>query len=424
MLIILIIFQFFFISQSLFRKEKLYSPIFVFNSWWFLITFFSMFGFFGLFVPGTKVYNIILIGMFGYNLTYLFLELINSKRIIKKTKSERKFIKNRFMLLQTIAFIYLFFSSLKTFIMIRNGYDYSQIRYDYFQLNGYETSNLVSVYFRTYILQAIVFLGIIISGFELFKKNRNKLIIYVSIINVLMLIFINSGRTIIFQLVLVILFSYLLRPKNNKITKKIKFMTFSMASFFMFLTVFITNLRNYKDESAILATTRTIVTYFLGSLTFLEYNINEFLKTGESYLYGRGFLGGIIDPFINVVNILGFENIRSSGEIINEITGKFSYVGTTTYYNAFSTMFFVFFVDFGYIGVFICTSFFAFLSYFIYLGYNKSEDNYSKGLLIIILYGTIYSSFRWIFLFPWVIILIILLKFCFKKSKKGKLLNE
>lgn len=327
-----------------------------------------MFGFFGLFVPGTKVYNIILIGMFGYNLTYLFLELINSKRIIKKTKSERKFIKNRFMLLQTIAFIYLFFSSLKTFIMIRNGYDYSQIRYDYFQLNGYETSNLVSVYFRTYILQAIVFLGIIISGFELFKKNRNKLIIYVSIINVLMLIFINSGRTIIFQLVLVILFSYLLRPKNNKITKKIKFMTFSMASFFMFLTVFITNLRNYKDESAILATTRTIVTYFLGSLTFLEYNINEFLKTGESYLYGRGFLGGIIDPFINVVNILGFENIRSSGEIINEITGKFSYVGTTTYYNAFSTMFFVFFCRFWlywgfYLYKFFCISFIFYLSW-------------------------------------------------------------
>ncbi len=54
MLIILIIFQFFFISQSLFRKEKLYSPIFVFNSWWFLITFFSMFGFSGYLFQGRK----------------------------------------------------------------------------------------------------------------------------------------------------------------------------------------------------------------------------------------------------------------------------------------------------------------------------------------------------------------------------------
>ena len=84
----------------------------------------------------------------------------------------------------------------------------------------------------------------------------------------------------------------------------------------------------------------------------------------DRFTYGVSYISGFIQPFLMISNnLFGTEYPQFFQKVQNLLfdSQEVSYIGTNIRYNAFTTLFYQFYNDFGVFGVFIESMIFAFM---------------------------------------------------------------
>lgn len=395
-------------------NKNIYNPQTIFNCWWGLVTFLSGFGLYGINVPGLKIYAIMFLGIITYNFCcILFAKGRKNRKVVNTDHLNIKI----YAILQIITFIFLFPKCITVLKLLGEGMPYSYIRMVYFETN--QIMNVYEVFINKYIIQPFLFVSILVIAIEILRKIKNKKIIIISIVNILLNVFMNGGRTILFQLVIIALFSFLIERKKVNISakakKNIKICILLIISV-MILTTFkrATNVTNIVNELV-----KNIVLYFTGPIAFFEQCLTTISSTSE-LMYGQGFFSGLIEPFTVLYSILTNGTPYMPANEIGIITQNAVLIGKDIYYNAYPTMFFTFLKDFGILGIFIDTMIFGSISMIVYNYMEKYNTNYSKAIYLTVIFVIIFSTMWWVPLFTWVWVVIFVLKFCYMNKKIKK----
>lgn len=407
-LIIVILFflnSIFYIFLSRRKYKSLINPVFILNSVMVVVSFLSLFGLYGLYVPSELTYVVIYISCFVFSIVSITkTKVINtydsSELNINQTKSKRK--NKRFRILAWLnVFSYFFimpFTIEAIKILLSKGVSY--LRAYSLAVGGLNTS-LVDQIILQWVIQGI-FYGTILYALILFAKNDNyKIPLSFALIDIILYSVTFGGRRIIlFSIIYLIISLILFSRKNrfwpalitNKKRKKIHILLFLAMGI---LSVFyITSKRGFSGDGFI----SSLIIYYVGGLNILDKAISEFglLRINE-FLLGTATIGGLIDPPLAVFSFLtGVEFLRPT-EIVLGFSGQIHLIGENLRFTAFTTWLYPFIRDFGIFGVIMMPVVFAIIiKRIFYLAFSKG-DIYFQSLYVYLLYVLTQSSIGWEF---------------------------
>lgn len=219
-----------------------------------------------------------------------------------------------------------------------NSMDYTQIYY-----------NSAIYYIYQYLVRGFAFFDLSFS-YARFLKNKQK-IPFLSIINFILFLIIMQSRfefmkIILFLLIFTLFANIRLTPTQKKFLKRMCFIVVGVA-----IILFSIRALN-KDKSIFLHTIDSFIVDFSGS----NYMFSEFYKQvsfgnrlADSPIILK-YMGGFGRLFEYLLGLVG---VVYNHSMVNSYLGKGHYIGSTSNYNGFYTMFFDFMNSGGFIGCII-----------------------------------------------------------------------
>lgn len=407
---------------TLFNKiyKSIINPNTIFNLWWFIITFFSLFGFSGINVPSNLTYFYIFIGILFFNVgTYLNCIIMGKrKRKLDKELSWNISIKNiklnQIIIFNIICLIIMLPYTLKAIsIIASSGFQYLRIL-AFNESNDFINSTLIHAVFQ-YIVNpfflVVTILGVIFS----LKQNRVHILLYLSFINAIVESITFGARTPISRIIefyVIIYFLLKLNNKNNTIKIKKIFIVILIIPI-----IYLTLERGGIDFDFL----NQFAIYYVGSFSLLDFYITNstYFIFNEDFLTGRAFLGGLINPIIVILSVLyNFDYKLYGGDyIITSITSINQSIGNGIFMNAAPTWIFHLLKDLGFLGLIIYPLLFGFIVNHIYLRMIKRKDLLSIAIMSYLLYTIIKTTSGWMFLFIPTWMCIIFLIYFIKRGK-------
>lgn len=299
-----------------------------------------------------------------------FLTIFNLINIQSKTPRKlstdiklNKTVSIKILLVFILAIVMLspyLFLGLKMFL---ENFDLLSVRKNVFYNSELNQGYYFSFFFKTLpiiILNALV----IIINFNVMNKRIKGIFMNLSIISMILIVFLSSGRYIFITFLISILFS--VDIKLSKFNRKSK-----MFIIFALLLLLIITLS--RSESVL----RSIVIYYSGSFSFFEYILsNPSTFNVDSNLYGQATFGFIIEPIMLLFKFLGFTAAKVPSYYFNTTIQNFYNIGSEQkiMFNNNTTLLYYFYRDFNYIGIIIGAIFYSIM-------FRLSRNGYYKGNL-------------------------------------------
>jgi oligosaccharide repeat unit polymerase len=402
----------FFIMIITFFDKRIYNPFILFNAWWGITIYLSSLGLFNIYVPTNDTYLIMLIAILSFNFSLVFLLRNKSKLSSLRGNSiqikDSNAIFNKFLLItHLIIIIILFFRTLKTLELLLSGVSYSVIRYNYFKLEtimtGYD--HLINNIFVTPVLT----FSIIFVSLQYFNKRMNKTILFTTLLSISLYVFSSGGRSIIITLGISFFAAYIINRKNkNNIKLSKKIFTQFLLVVVLFSLIFV-SLGRMETEGGLNEVANTVFRYFTASYIYYEKMI-PLVKEDNVYLYGSAFFGGLIDIFIFILRFIGIEINPTSSYISTHNQVYITVSNDGAIYNAFPTMLYTFYYDFGYLGIILGPLLFGLSSLAIYKKMISSNSFGFTGIYIMVILTIYESTLRWTGSFAnlWVVVFLFL----------------
>jgi oligosaccharide repeat unit polymerase len=425
----------FFIILITFFDKRIYNPFILFNAWWGITILISSLGLFDIFTPSAKTYSVMLIAILSFNFSVIFMLYTSKKGRVdsKKVKGfeiESKYLLNHnsnfiklLMFTHSIIFFILVLRSIKAIKLLLSGLSYSAIRYNYFKLDtimsGYD--HIIN---NLFVIPILTFSMIFVS-LQYFQSKYNKIIMFSTIVCIILFVFSSGGRSILITFGIIFITSYLINKKDSYPINLSKKILMQMLLLFILFSLLYVSLRRLETGGGINEVLSTVVRYFSASYLYYE-NMIVFVKKDEVLLYGMAFFGGIIDFFIFIFRFLGLD-INPISSYISEYNQLYITVNSEgAIYNAFPTMIYTFFYDFGYLGIILGPLLFGYLSFIIYNRMILTNDFGYKGIYIMIVILIYESPMRWIGTSPhtWIVIFLFIILVKTNRNKKIKLTNN
>ena len=390
------------------KTGKYFQINIVYTILWLFIMFFSMNNSLNLLKPRLYIYVVILLSTVLFNLIFLLFYKkvkLNSIDYTGYSINTRKII--CFNIVAYILFLPSIISAFK--LIISNGFNLLLIRDTiYVGITQSSNASVASIFLRT-IPTAIFIFTEIVSSYYLVKR-QNKRIIIIGIVDVIVGTLIFGGRNFLLNYIIFYFFNYISNASKKIKLKKRYILLIIIVLFFVTLS---------RDVSSI-SFMQTIILYFSGSLSFLEYILQNPLSYGlDMKHYGQLTFGFLTEPIAIILkSILGI-NAKVPSYYFNIYAQKFVDIGTTKkfLYNNNTTFWYPFMLDFG-----INYAIFGAIIYFILICFvlnKKNSGNQKFYFIYIYLCSTIINSsvsYKLIGLSSTLIILLIL--FTIEKRKK------
>ena len=411
----------FFIIIAYLLDRRLYNPFILFNAWWGISLLLSSMGLFGIYIPEESTYLIMLSVIFFFNFSLIFLS-IKRKDHYKQLdfQSDNKLLDKVLLLFQTFVLIILVIRSIKVLELLISGLNYSSVRYHYFKLDTIMTG--YDFLINDIFVSPILTFSMIYISLRFFEKKYNKFLILTTFICLLLQVFSSGGRSIIITFGIIFMASYLVNKKNFKKLKVSKKLFLSFLIFTVFSSLIFVTLQRLEKESGIISVVEMVVRYFSAPYIYFEKMI-PFVENDKIYLYGGAFFGGILDIPIFVVRALGFDIAPMSSYIS---TYNQMYITVNNHgdiYNAFPTMAYTFYYDFGFLGIIIGSVLFGLFSLISYKKMIQTNNLKYKGIYVLVTITIFESIMRWegMFMSTWIVILLFILVGFSQKSRLLKL---
>lgn len=228
---------------------------------------------------------------------------------------------------------------------------------------------------------------------DLFVGMRNKKTLILGIGAMLSFSLSTVSRAIWAFTIIYIVFTMILYRKNYQLTAKqkkiIKFSPILIVVLFLVINQ-LTKMRN--SEADIL---QNAYTYISGALPLLSIHLDNTISNTRTY--GMLTLFGFLHPvlfILNRIHIIPYTNTFYEVQNIKDYLEIFRNIGEGINMNAYSTLFYDFYIDFGMIGVFVFSLLFGYICMRSYVNFRNKPDMRNLVLYLVLLQFIIFSMAR------------------------------
>lgn len=409
-----------------YKEKNIYNPISILTGLWSLVFLFSALRLYGMIEYNNRSVVILFIGIVCIILGFLLTKKIFSlkqdkinKKIEKKHDYKYNIVLIRAILIVSVIFLIPFV--IYVVDVLKNGVPYNNIRTLYYSYGGISLikSKQLFTIFDWYVNGIMLIMPAILISM-VFNKQKDNFSIVLMIIFIILEVFVTSGRLqillVFFEIVLMILIK---KVNIMKLSKRIKMVVLvGAAAFCIFIGAF-SILRNNNKNSItnFYSYPAIVVPYFSKMVEYID--DNNIMTKGYATFYGPYLL---VQKSIKLITGKTLSNSKFLHDIINYPQNKWVRIfdKSSDSYNAFSSMFYPFYLDFGVRGVIIFSALYGLLLGSVYFCYQKSKNE--KLLIIYLLFsvGLVTSFIKWQFSSPvvWVCLVLVNILVSRKKLKK------
>lgn len=354
-------------------NKKIYSPAFILNIIFLFIIFLTMVNPSDLTTIHIRTYLIILLGIISFNLGQIL-----SKRTIKKHNKQAVNQNNRFEInnhrYKRLIIIALIFSS----IMLKNSLNiilhggglaeiYQERIASSYVDNTLMDSSPIEASIINYISNPLVALSTVVSIILFYKTSKFKYLI-ISFVFLLIQSFSTGGRSnMIYYIIYISVGLFSVKNIKQLIKRYIKYIIILMILLIFLGIYFIT-----ERQTDIF---KTIVSYFGYPIYHLDYKLNQLYDL--NYTFGLTSFMSIFNLLDYPLRLFGFKEwvLLTNAKDMIYYADATANLGNGINYNAFVTCFYHFYVDGGYIGVFILSLFFGMFSGWCFYRFIYEKNN-------------------------------------------------
>lgn len=295
-------------------------------------------------------------------------------------------------LILAASFAGILLLNLATIRALRHGVSYSYIRNMYY---GYGNAQklIASTFLNTYINWISVpslYALIPVSLINLFERKGDKRFSVLVMIAAVMYIFGSAGRfMLMFMLVQVVaMMNYYHATITKKTKKRMVVIVLAVLVALLLLTVI-------RSKGASGKKVNTIYAYLSIPVYLLSYWLDATGSVGQ--LHGSGFFYGILTFFNYFTSKLGFDipAYREAYNVIQVTQDNWVAVFPNEWYNAYVSMFYYFYIDFGIAGVILGCIFFGYLCYIVYYSAFINKEKCALLYYMLLIQCIICSLVRW-----------------------------
>lgn len=426
----------------------------IFSGFYGATIFFASFQGYGIWLANHATLSVMMLGIVAYAVGYFGVlawhqggtETVNFDQkaalpaflIPSSSRSVRKKLAILFLILVMGYALYRFYILIT---LLRSGYSYQMVRTIYFSADYFfddETAskfgrNPLDIYFMQPMLIAVYFLACInlfsnVMGFS----SKNKLIYWVvSFLSVGITAISNGGRELIFYSVLVLGFCFLSIRSNKKLIrlpllnkKQVKWIIrFGIIA--VVALVLVSVFRNQTKKASMsdednFGFLRTVYLYFTGYLPHFSVRM-EALNENE-HTHGFAFLLGLIKfPMAIIRRIIPFDTPESYA-LAESVTTRLQQrvnIGGGSKFNAYTSLFYYFYLDFGYLSVLLESLIFGAVCSKCEVNYQKKKTVYHCFCYLFCFYLIITSMVRWEMVHPKTAMILYFIPVIFKMSRRN-----
>lgn len=398
-----------------------------FSFLYFLITFMSSMRLCGFYAAPDNAYLIILCGVFFFAIGSVIAE---SKRIVIGKSTERpyyEFNKTAFYLMLFLCLLIIIprFITIGSYLL--RGNSIGDVYVTLAGSVGDETEELAQsglqgllMQFIGYPLLYIIVPTSIVLFFNTFEKKYILIAVTLAIIRVLL----DSRRTYLISFFIFLLVAFLhYQNKSNflseKIVRSIKRIKKWIPIFLIVILLFFSFVSNSRSstqgqQSSFLG---TFYSYYAGSVQYLGYCIENH---NFDYTFGFTTFRGLFAPVFGVLKLVGINPVtpyQLATEIVNGMKFVVFFVAPGTRFNSFTTCFYQFYCDGGYIGIVVLSMLFGAFSQALYKKFLY-DNQLRFEVKYLYFYGTIlllsFTNMRTILAF--IVWPLLIERFLYKKS--------
>lgn len=344
---------------SIIKKKYRRSPLLLFSVLWFSIIFFYSLGAYGIYSSSDSTLKVYFYGIGCFFVGYILVPqkykyALPSSQIDIKTNRKLKIFKYCII----ISILVMFFRALRAIpFWLAGGPGAVKVALygGHGELNGTGIESILFAYLADP-MQIACLIYIIIS---VFQKNKNKSIIILSIV-LTILKYIASGGKGIIMMVVILMFGYLLC--NPKINIKKFFALHKKLLFTIIATIcFVCFMMSLKDGGLF----ESAYFYLCGCIPMSDHALTMLVSDMPKF-YGLMTFNGLLRIVFQVTSFFGFG--RGQIELLNTIFEYYEtfqdpiMVSPTQKFNAYTSMFTIFFMDYGYMGVIVLSLVFGILA--------------------------------------------------------------
>lgn len=353
-------------------------------------------------------------------------QLVKRKKIEQPLFSDKNIDKlNYFIYIIIVYYCYLFYLLIN--FLITNGNEiFIYLRFIVFSddtdSNPFFKSQLHLFIHRILIKPSILSMYLIgLKNHFYFYKNK---LLMVSIGLLIIDSIIMFGRLNIYYMILIYIFASFVYDRHNNILKfvykslNIKNIGLIILVFLMLFTI--TLLRSSEDSEILYTSFNSFIEYNIYGFRIFDANIKDPTSIIHVHTYGRSFLGQIDAIF----SILYRFTIDNNFLPANSINGKFldTYIDfgikETKTANAFGTLFFTFYRDFGFYGIIFYSMISGFILNYLNLKFVSTRKPSFFIIGIFIVYSLVFSVYQSVFEGEfWPMLIILLVNICSNKDR-------
>lgn len=402
------------------NNKNRHNPMFIFNLEWGLILGLALFNTSGFNTISEYTAFIILLGVIGFNLgIFCSSNIMGNKYSYNSIKIER-FIQmpaNRLIVEAIFIFptIYLATKMMKVLPMLKAGLSYGYIRVQYWTTKTIVTGGF-DYFLNNTVCKACELVLVTYLLLEIFQKKLKIRHLLLAICTIALEVFIAGGRMILLETIFAIAIIFSISgisyniPKNFR--KRIKKFLYVMILISILGIVFMTGDRQ-SDMSVIGAA----VSNFTLCLPLMDYLIDIVHITGNM-TYGFVFFRGIFELICTFTGPLGIFEFPTIINQLDKYTNPFYPIGDSQTANAYTSMFFDFYLDFRLLGVIVGALIFGFIAQRMYLKMRKYPSDKNIIMYIIFAKAILYSFFQWRFMMGSYVLAIIITVLMYMPIKK------
>ena len=383
------------------KNKSISDPYVAFNLLWTAVAALIVIGNKYVYEPSMTAMVCVLVGIIGFNVSGFTPRIVWRRNNPGLVQNKEYVIDYRSAYILSIFVLVL--SALNAAGAIRgllSGASFSSIRNDYYTISAGE--NVYMYYFREYVLSPLRYVVIISAIIGVIKREKNSKRLLINAVGIIIFQAITTGgRYVLMNTIFMIICGYSLFGDTARITSKQKVLIALVVALFSYLIVFLTNDRAShltQDMTVGERLYHTVYEYFAGSTTYL----GEVVKKTPSIVgstHGVNFIAGFIIPIFALLTRLHLLSYPAVFSVIGVYACEVLRIGPNTYYNAMPTIFGYFFIDGGYVLVFIEAWLFGYICRRLYQK-GKSGNLLMSAMFILIFVQICNSSTRWFFYAP------------------------
>lgn len=375
--------------------KNIANPITLFCGVWTVILLLYSLHLFDIYYASNKVLLICIVGIIsffagGYLRVFRRRMTVASVNISVKEQRVNYKVMSFFNILSLVVLLYFGIVSIR---LLASGFNFAYIRDVYMSEEG---SGIGSNKFTQYLMSFFIWpwnLTIIPLSVILFVHNKgetikNRFFLFSSLANVVLFIIVTAGRISIVYYVMYFVIIMLLTKRKVRLSGKQKFLILFLVVMGYTTISFISNSRGSSSLN------KNAYLYISGCIPFFTDRLEKFMVSSGQYTYGLASLHGFIMIFmVPLGKLFGYPELYSIS-IANSYVQDRIFVGPHSGFNAFTTLFYFFYIDGGFVAVILLSFIYGFFSVGSYLKLMRKQTIFRLLVYLLVTFGLLFSMVR------------------------------